>query len=385
MTATPSPAKTNTFFELLRHAPGLDCRDNRGKKHDMAFVITGLALAICCGRDGNLSRLHRHMANHFESLCVAVQFWPERVISRAQLPLVLARVNGEVFGRLLFEWFGHSLDNQAKGWFSLDGKELRGSIQPGHTRGEACVSALAHQPQQVVRQTYYNGSKESERAAVRQLLDESGLSSQKLTLDALHLTPETTRAIHGSQGVYLIGLKPNQTHLYRYCLCNSLINQAIYERADGPERGHGRIEQRHYACYSLRTDTLALRWRRAGLNTCIKVSRSRQSLRGNNTSLETSYYVSNVRPQNQAQAEELFNAIRRHWLIEAMHYQRDVTLAEDAMRTGSPSVSRIMSNLRTLVINLLKPLNPKNMAAQIDEFADRFQNLIQFMTQQMVL
>ncbi len=44
-----------------------------------------------------------------------------------------------------------------------------------------------------------------------------------------------------------------------------------------------------------------------------------------------------------------------------------------------------MSSLRTLVINLLNPIKPKNMAAQIDEFADNFNMLIQFMTQQLVL
>lgn len=44
-----------------------------------------------------------------------------------------------------------------------------------------------------------------------------------------------------------------------------------------------------------------------------------------------------------------------------------------------------MSSLRTLTIILLKRLKAKNMAAQIDEFADNFNILIQFMTQQMVL
>jgi hypothetical protein len=62
-----------------------------------------------------------------------------------------------------------------------------------------------------------------------------------------------------------------------------------------------------------------------------------------------------------------------------------VTLAEDDLRTKSKTVSRLMSSLRTLVINLLNPIKPKNMAAQIDEFADNFNMLIQFMTQQLVL
>ena len=38
----------------------------RDRRHSLALVLTGLVAALCCGRDGNLSRLHRHMVNHFE-------------------------------------------------------------------------------------------------------------------------------------------------------------------------------------------------------------------------------------------------------------------------------------------------------------------------------
>jgi hypothetical protein len=38
-----------------------------------------------------------------------------------------------------------------------------------------------------------------------------------------------------------------------------------------------------------------------------------------------------------------------------------------------------------LVINLLEGMGVKNMAAQLDLFADKFTTLIQFLTQQMVL
>jgi len=112
----------------------------------------------------------------------------QTAISRAQLPLLLAKVNGKLFAQLLFDWFGLTLDAELKRWFALDGKELRGSIQPHHTRGEACVSALAHDSEEIARQAYYNGTKESERPTVRQLLNDTGLYNQKLTLDALHRT-----------------------------------------------------------------------------------------------------------------------------------------------------------------------------------------------------
>ena len=124
--------------------------------------------------------------------------------------------------------------------------------------------------------------------------------------------------------------------------------------------------------------------------TCIKVTRSRRSLDGSPGSQETSYYVSNARPATQAEAEELFDAIRRHWLVEPArravdHHYRDVTIAEDALRTRSNTVSRLMSSLRTMAVKMLKRLKPKNMVAQIEAFADNFNTLIQFMTQQLVL
>lgn len=385
MTATPCTAKTTTFFQRLEQTPGLDGRDNRGKKHSIGLVLTGLVLALCCGRDGKLSSLHRHLIHHFETLCEATHMTNQRAISRAQLPLLLAKVNGVLFAQLLFEWFGLTLDDGLKRWFALDGKELRGSIQPDHTRGEACVSALAHDSQEIANQAYYNGTKESERPTVRQLLNETGLYNQKLTLDALHLIPLTLRAIHGADGVYVVGVKSNQAHLYRYCICSSLINKVAYERSDTAQRGHGRIDQRHYGCLSVSPLALAPRWKDAGISTLLRVKRIRQGLDGSGRTEEVSYFLSNAQPANQSEANELFDAIRQHWRIEVMHYRRDVTLREDALRTGSQAISRLMSSLRTLTLNLLRRIKPKNMAAQLDEFADRFHTLIQFMSQEMVL
>ncbi len=114
MTTPACPVKTTTFFQLLTQTPDLDMRDNRGKRHSLALVLTGLVAALCCGRDGNLSRLHRHMTNQFENLLEATQLTDHKVISRAQLPLLLAKVNGLRFAQILFEWFGFLLDEDQK-------------------------------------------------------------------------------------------------------------------------------------------------------------------------------------------------------------------------------------------------------------------------------
>ena len=358
-------------------------RDNRGKRHSLALVLTGLMAALCCGRDGNLSRLHRLMSNQFEKLLVATQLVDHKVISRAQLPLLLAKVNGLRFAQLLFDWFGFVLDEDQKQWFAIDGKELRGSIQAGHTRGDVCVSAVAHQHGEIVAQTYYCGNKESERPAVATLIETQNLIHQKLTLDALHLIPTTLTLIHAAKGQYVVGLKPNQPHLYRSCTLTDLFSIADYERVDAQTKQHGRVEQRRYRSFMLTASLVAARWRKAGLCTLVCVVRSRERL--GIVSEELSYYVSNHTPVNQAQADELFDAIRGHWGIEVMHHKRDVSLSEDDLRTGKAEVSRLLGSLRTLVINLLEGMKVKNMVAQIDKFADKFTTLIQFLTQQMVL
>lgn len=198
--------------------------------------------------------------------------------------------------------------------FSVDGKELRGSIQPGHTRGEVCVSAVAHEGQQVVGQAFYNGTKESERPTVSQLLNERHLCHQKITLDALHMIPLRLRSIHTAKGLYVVGLKANQANLYRQCICRTLFYTADYEQFDVIKKRHGRKEQRTYRCYSLGSLVLAPRWQTTGLATLIRVERHRQQ--GDIVSQEISYFVSNSLPSSQLQAAELFDAIRQHWSIE---------------------------------------------------------------------
>ncbi len=383
MTTATYPLKTTTFFQLLETTPQLDGRDNRGKRHSLALVLTGLVAALCCGRDGSLSRLHRHMVNHFKNLLEATQLTDHKPISRAQLPLLLAKVNGSCFAQLLFEWFNIVLDEEQKRWFSLDGKELRGSIQSGYTRGEVLVSALDHQTHQVVAQSYYSGCKESERPAVAQLIEDQNLAHQKLSLDALHLIPSTLKLIHTGRGQYVVGLKPNQAHLYRSCTLKDLFETADYERVDAKLKKHGRVEQRRYRSFTLSACSVAVRWQKAGLCTLLCVVRSRT--KSGVMSAEVSYYVSNQAVSNQAQADELFDAIRGHWAVEVMHHKRDVSLSEDHLRTSKVAVSRMTGSLRTLVINLLESLKVKNMAAQLDTFADDFTTLIRFLTQQMVL
>jgi len=56
--------KSTTFYKKVQKSKNLDLRDNRGKVHDLALILTEFILALLCNRDGNLSSIHRHMQNH---------------------------------------------------------------------------------------------------------------------------------------------------------------------------------------------------------------------------------------------------------------------------------------------------------------------------------
>jgi predicted transposase YbfD/YdcC len=378
------PHQDKAFFVHLAQATDLDQRDARGKKHALALVLMGVIMALLAGRDGNLSAIQRHMKNHFQTLCQRLSLQATRVISRPQLPRLLARVNYARLAALVQQHYGLRLPEEFADWLSGDGKELRGSIAKGHQRGEVCVSIVA-QTEAVVAQTYYNGTKESERPAIAKLLANNELLKRKIVLDALHLVPALLDAIHHQRGTYLVGLKANQHLLHRLCLIQTLLHKPVFERMDAPVRGHGRIEERTYGCYSLVGLAKAKRWVKSGLTTVVVVRRVRRTLGGVETGQTVSYFVTNGSASSQSEADEFYDAIRSHWRIETMHHRRDVVFAEDHLLSKFSPLQRTLSTLRTLSLSLLHSMKPKNMAAQLDDFSDHVQDLIDFLRLKRVL
>ena len=102
MTLSLCKSKKTTFYSDLQASLELDLRDNRGKRHDLSFVLLGFTLALFSNRDGNLSSLHRHMLNHQEELCKFIGIDYLRVVSRAQLPKILSKINSKIFNKHRF-------------------------------------------------------------------------------------------------------------------------------------------------------------------------------------------------------------------------------------------------------------------------------------------
>lgn len=129
----PCQKDNSSFFQKLQNAEGLDLRDKRGKRHQLAVVLVGVTLALLSNRDGCLSSIQRHVQSHYVKLMEQLKLEIKSPISRAQLPRVLEKVSVEVFDGLLFENYGIKLEENERKWFAGDGKELRGSARQ---RGE---------------------------------------------------------------------------------------------------------------------------------------------------------------------------------------------------------------------------------------------------------
>jgi DDE_Tnp_1-associated len=357
----PSPTTTVTVFAALQHLP--DPRDNRGKRHELAFVLCGVILAIMAGRS-RVSAIHRFLRNRFGWLRELTQAGVERCISRAHLPRLLARVEWNTLQPLLWTQLGIRVESPAPGeWIAIDGKALRGSP------GEQVVLARSHQRGCLLAHQPLSGPKRSEVTTVRALLAQPPLVGRKVTLDALHCNPLTTAQIHQAHGHYLVQVKANQSAL-RTAVQTLAASRAPLGTCQSVDKAHGRLEVRHATFFSLASLSLPSRWQRSGLGAVVRVDRTTTHLTTNKQTQAIAYYVTNQEVSTEATQADLFTALRGHWGCEADNWLREVTLQEDQVPVHHPTQAHVLGMLRTLVLGLFRKAGVGNMRAMLDSLAD---------------
>jgi len=185
-----SLTEARTFFDALS-ADLTDPRDNRGKRHNLAFIICGVTLAIMAGRS-KTSSIHRYIEHKIAWLREITGHTEAKPISRAHLPRLLARADWTELNKLSEDHLGlHIERTESDEWHTVDGKTLRGTTHADDKQGERIVTTS----RQTVGHEGFGGSKGEERAAVQELLEETGLEKKRVSLDALHMIPKTTTQI----------------------------------------------------------------------------------------------------------------------------------------------------------------------------------------------
>jgi len=358
------PEEFSSFIEALGYL--IDPRDARGKRHGLVFIVAAVVLAVLSGRS-RVSSIHRFIRNRLAWLREVTGQGQAQAISRAHLPRLLARLDWAELNALIERHFDVRLAcNENQEWVAIDGKALRGAKEK-----QALVLAVSHQSRTLLAQAPMKGPKVSEITVVRELLKDTQLDGQKVTLDAHHCNPKTTAQIHQAGGEYVIQVKQNQPTLLAYCQHLAASTQAQASNAE-QTKDHGRHTTRVGQGFAINGAALAPRWADSGVCTLVTLERQTYTPATGKTSWERAYYISNraLGKTPKAPLQELTGAIRQHWHVESDNWIRDVTFNEDHVKTASSNQGQIMGCLRGLAIRLLRKVNVDNCQAALENFCD---------------
>ena len=354
------------FINLLEEIE--DSRDNRGKRHNLHFIIASVVIAILSDRS-TMSGIHRFISNKIEWLREVLDRPSATVVSRAQLPRILDTVDWHQLNKHVEEFFERNIEGVDGEWVAIDGKVLRGTIKDKRTKAhenEKVATAVGHQSTQTIHQRPIPYGESDEILAVRQLLDETPLSTEKVTLDSLHIQSSTLEIINLDGGEFIVQVKSNQLNLYNQLELISGQTPAYIHQTY--ENNRSRTESRIARFFDIEQIQFDSKWSNCGFKTLIVLDRKRIDLKSGKQSDGRYYYLSNC--HFIMREKELFNAIRQHWQVEVNNNIRDVILREDYVKTGLAKCGQVLSLLRTLALNIIREVSPASIKKALHKFAD---------------
>jgi predicted transposase YbfD/YdcC len=302
----------------------------------------------------------RYLRNDHKWLKKQVSFDSSQSVSDPQFRRILSLVNLVEYNELneLFFGIGVFYDTELDEWHATDGKELRGSIELslGNKRGQSVVRLLGHQSKQASIIGFYDGSKESEKPVVKEML--KGQKAIKISFDALHTDKENLAIVQQNQGQYIAQVKNNQAILLEELeyLTTHLPAQKCEKSI---EKSHGRIENRDATFWNINTEGLPDGWQKSGMASVVFMERKSLKMSTGKETFESSFYVSNLENVKK-NSRSIFDAIRGHWSIESDHFVRDTLFEEDAIQCRNPDRIKIIASGINTAINLIRRTDKEN-------------------------
>jgi predicted transposase YbfD/YdcC len=343
-----------------------DARKRRGCRYALAVILMGVVLAKLAGEskpEGIADWVQLRQAFFVDAF----------QLKRATLPCAMT------YRRVLANAVTLSeLDNLTRDYLvsypgagqsvqiTLDGKTLRGTVAPDHSRAVQLLAAyLPHEG--IVLMQLEVGSHTNEIPTASQVLKGLDLQGKIVTADALLTQRTLSQLIVEAGGDYVWTVKDNQPQLRRdieqlfapeSCLPGTSPVITAKVRAQTVEKNRGRIETRCLTACSLLTESSDWPY----LHQVFKLERQRVMGVTGEIQTEVVYGVTSLTAQ-QASPCRLLALNRGHWGIEnGLHYRRDVTLHEDAVHTKFTRLGQAMASLNNLIIGLTRGCGWTNLA-----------------------
>lgn len=328
-----------------------DPRINRRKLHLLPDIIVIALCAVLCGAEDwqqieTFGKLRVDWLRRFLQL-------PNGIPSHDAFERVFDRIDPQAFLRGFQSWVAAIAEKLNIKHIAIDGKTLRGSgsskLGPLHL-----VSAWATEQHLSLGQVA-TAEKSNEITAIPELLELLELHGAVVTIDAMGCQKAIASKIIGREGHYALMVKDNQPNLLEDV--SNAVGRALesefkgieYDQYSTEDRGHGRVEKRHY---TILIDPTGIRqkedWK--GLRVVGMCVRERQVGTAEPT-MEASYFIGS----KVMSAKGYAKVLRNHWGIENnLHWQLDVSFAEDANRFTKRNGAENLALLRKLALMMLK-------------------------------
>ena len=345
--------------EELRSLRGLfaevpDSRRGQGRKHRLATVLSVCALARLAGQYGPAAT-ERFARNLDQEELRALGAWRSGAgrwvaPSDSTVCRVLADTDPDALQDVLRRWAAPRLAEDADmPALAADGKRIRGANRNAGGAYFETVTLVTHAGRPLASRCCRDQG--GETAALRALLEDVDLRGCVVTLDPLHSTRDTERAIVETHGAdYVLSIKMNCPDTFAQLAAIDWDAPAVRRHAEPPAKGHGRVEARRIAARDLLPGTFAAF---AAARQAFRVVRERTDAKTGETSVETAYGITSVTAE-RADPERLLAWNRGHWQVEnGNHYRRDATMGEDASRVRArhaPANNATLNNIALAVV-----------------------------------
>jgi predicted transposase YbfD/YdcC len=333
----------------------------RCPRHRLIDVIVIAICAVLCGAQDwqqivTFGQQRRSWLQRFLAL-------PNGIPCHDTFERVFDRLSPRAFTAAFQRWIQALAGTLGVKQIAIDGKTLRGSAAPTKGLGPLhIVSAWASENHLLLGQVAVD-DKSNEITAIPELLELLDVHGALVTIDAMGCQKAIAAKIIDGGGDYVLTVKDNQENLLAdiqqalLVACEQDFVGLQQDTYESRERGHGREE---YRCYTVLHSTAGIRnadqW--AGLTT-IGICYSQRTI-GDKISEETRYFIGS----RQASAQTYGEALRHHWGIENnLHWQLDVTFAEDRSRIQARHGAENFDLLRKLALVLLKRHSAKESIA----------------------
>lgn len=357
-----------------------DNRQQKGKRYTLNLLLLVVILAKLCGEDKpyGIAEWAKMRGQQLQQLFdYHRQVTPSnKTIQR----LTATMLDDRDLQKKMREYLHQAYGGQQSILITIDGKTLRGTIPKGQKRGVHLLAAYLPEEGVVLLQIEVE-SKENEIVAAPKLLRQLDLKGRVVSGDAMFTQRAISVEILAGGGDYLFFVKDNQPTLHEDIQrffddtkhsTGWRVTPLTQQKAQETVCQSGRVETRTLTV--IPDEDGYLSW--PGLNCVFKLERyvKRPSKKESHT--ETVFGITSLAYHPQL-AEQLLQWTRQHWGIEnGLHYRRDVTLKEDAIRMRNTHQAQVIATLNNFIVAIASYLGLKNLASARRFFQARIDALL---------